>query len=68
MRIDCRVVNRHIKINYCEDVPSTGVRISEGNGQPFYYDFYFSSFQDFHKLIYYILENNTHEGFNDEKE
>ena len=67
MRIDCNVSDRHIMVNYCEDSPTAGVRIREGDGQPFYYDFYFTSFQDFHKIIYHILENNTHEGFLDEK-
>lgn len=67
MRVDCKVANKHIMVNYCEDSPSSGVRIREGDSEPFYYDFYFHSFQDFHKLIYYILENNTHEGFLDEK-
>ena len=67
MRIDCNVADRHITVNYCEGSPAAGVRIREGDGQPFYYDFYFTSFQDFHKLIYHILEKNTHEGFLDEK-
>lgn len=67
MRIDCRVAGRHIMVNYCEHSPASGVRIREGEIHPPYFDFYFTSFQEFHRLIYYILELGTHEGFFNEK-
>ncbi len=67
MRVDCYVVDRYIIINYCEELPGAGVRVREGDGQPFSYDFHFYTFQDFYDLVYYILEKNTHEGFLNEK-
>lgn len=67
MRVDCRVAGRYITVNYCECCPSAGVRVRELDTRLDDYDFYFVSFEEFHKLIYHILEMNTHEGFLNEK-
>lgn len=67
MRIDCRVAGRHIIVNYSEESPSAGVRVREGGELPFYFDYYFEDFQELHKLVFYILDMGTHEGFRHEK-
>ena len=67
MRIDCRVAERHIILNYSEVSPSAGVRVREGGEPPFYFDYYFEDFQELHKLVLYILDMGTHEGFKHEK-
>ena len=67
MRIDCRVAGRYIMLNYCEEAPSDGVRVREGEEPPFYFDYYFEDFQELHKLVFYILDMGTHEGFKHEK-